>query len=114
MFPKDGLPVHDGIVEIIDYTEPNDRCHSIFLRYQHNQGFEKLMKHYGYIWNHCKEVWQKELEEYPAAGFEEEVQTIGRALLSAGFGIYTHNNRIQLLLSNELLMKSLGIGRSRS
>lgn len=101
---------HDGIVEIIDYTEPNGRCHSIRLCYQQNQAFEKLVKRCGYSWNPCKEIWQKELEEYPVASFEEEARAIGRALLSAGFCIHTQNSRIQLLLENELLMRSLELG----
>lgn len=93
-------PLHDGVVEIIDYIEPNGCDHYICISYPKDLDFIKIAKCDGFRWSVYKKVWMKDLPKDIGPHFEKEAEEIGRLLLKGGFAVSVHNEKVKQILED--------------
>ena len=91
-------PLHDGIVEIIDYIGSGGYEHYICIIYHKDPDFIKIAKSNGFKWSSFKKLWVKELPKDVGHQFEKEAEEIGRILLKCGFAVCVHNEKVKQIL----------------
>ena len=91
-------PLHDGIVEIIDYIGYGGLEHYISIIYHKDPDFMKIAKSNGFKWSTFKKLWIKELPKDVSHQFEKEAEEIGRILLKCGFAVCVHNEKVKQIL----------------
>lgn len=93
-------PLHDGVVEIVDYIEPDGCDHYICISYPKDPDFINIAKSDGFRWSVYKKVWMKDLPKDIGPHFEKEAEEIGRLLLKGGFAVSVHNEKVKQILED--------------